>query len=43
MDKVYDKAVKTVALIGKPRSVEIAEPLVALCDCLRERGIRVLL
>lgn len=43
MDKPFVKAVKTVALIGKPRSAEIVEPLVALCDYLRGKGVRVLL
>ena len=43
MDKPFVKAVKTVALIGKPRSAEIVEPLIALCDCLRGKGMRVLM
>lgn len=43
MDKPFVKAVKTVALIGKPRSAEIVEPLVVLCAALRNKGVRVLL
>lgn len=43
MDEAYKKTVKTVALIGKPGSPDIAEPLIALSACLREKGIRVLI
>jgi NAD+ kinase len=43
MEEVYDKPVKTVALIGKLRSPDIAEPLLALAACLREKGVRVLI
>lgn len=42
MDEVYNKPVKTVVLIGKPRSADIAEPLLALAACLREKGVKVL-
>ena len=43
MEEVYNKPVKTIALIGKPRSADIAEPLRAISACLREKGVRVLL
>lgn len=42
MDEVYNKPVKTVALIGKYRSSDIAEPLLALAACLKEKGVKVL-
>jgi NAD+ kinase len=42
MDKLYTKPVKTIALIGKFRSPDIAEPLIALAACIREKGIKVL-
>ncbi|MEO8008089.1 MAG: NAD(+)/NADH kinase, partial [Betaproteobacteria bacterium] len=37
------KTFKTIALIGKYKSPEIAEPLLRLAQFLRERGVRVLL
>ena len=43
MDELYKKPVKTVALIGKPHSPDIVEPLSALAACLREKGVRVLI
>jgi NAD+ kinase len=43
MDKLYTKPVKTVALIGKLHSTDIARPLAALSACLHDNGIRVLL
>lgn len=43
MDEVYNKPVKTVALIGKPRSHDIVEPIRAIASCLREKGVRVLI
>lgn len=43
MDEVYNKPVKTVALIGKPRSHDIVEPINAIAACLREKGVRVLI
>jgi len=36
-----ESAFKTVALIGKYQNTEIKEPLLALADFLRERGIKV--
>jgi NAD+ kinase len=42
MEEHYEKPVGTVALIGKFNSTEIAEPLLALAACLREKGVKVL-
>jgi NAD+ kinase len=42
MEELYNKPVGTVALIGKYNSPDIAEPLLALSACLKERGVRVL-
>ncbi|HWH47223.1 MAG TPA: NAD(+) kinase, partial [Burkholderiales bacterium] len=36
-------AFKTIALIGKYKSPEIAEPLLRLADFLKGRGVRILL
>ncbi|MFY9327540.1 MAG: NAD(+)/NADH kinase [Georgfuchsia sp.] len=42
MDEFYNRPIKTIALIGKPGSHEIIEPLIALSACLREKGVKVL-
>lgn len=43
MDEFYNRPVRTVALIGKPRSHDIVEPLSAISACLREQGVKVLI
>lgn len=43
MNEVYKKLVKTAALIGKPGSQDIVEPLIALSALLRGKGIKVLI
>lgn len=43
MNEAFNRQIKTVALIGKFRSPDVAEPLRALVDWLRERDIRSLL
>lgn len=43
MNVAFSKPIKTVALIGKFRSLEVAEPLLALAMYLKEKGLRVLI
>ena len=43
MNEAYTKPVKTVALIGKFRSPEVAEPLLALAAYLKGKGLHVLI
>ncbi len=42
MNEAYNKPVNTVALIGKFRSADVSEPLLALAAYLRQKGIKVL-